>query len=42
MQFGVERAMASAVGRRQSFVEHRKGAIGITRPGLRLGQCDLQ
>ena len=42
MQFRFERAMASAVGRRQRFVEDRNGAVGIARPGFGLGQRDLQ
>ena len=42
MQFRFERAIAGAVGRRQRFVEDRKGAVGIARPGFGLGQRDLQ
>ena len=42
MQFRFERAIAGAVARRQRFVEDRNGAVGIARPGLRLGQRDLE
>ena len=42
MQFRFERAKAGAVGRRERFVEDRKSAVGIARPGLGLGQRDLQ
>ena len=42
MQFRFERAIAGAVARRQRFVEDGDGAVGIARPGLGLGQRDLQ
>jgi hypothetical protein len=31
MQFGFERAIAQAIGRRQRFIEDRNGAILIAR-----------
>ena len=42
MQFRFERAIASAVGRRQGFVEDGDGAVGIARPGLGLAKRNLQ
>ena len=42
MQFCFERAVAGAVAYHQRFVEDRNGAVGIARPGLRLGQRNLE
>ena len=42
MKLRFERVIPSAVGRRQRLIEDHKGAIGITRPRLGLGQSDLQ
>jgi hypothetical protein len=42
MQFRFERATPGAVGRRQHFVEDRKGALGVARPKYGFGQRDFQ
>jgi hypothetical protein len=42
MQFCFERAVAGAVARRQRFIEDCNGAVWIARPGLRLGQRNLE
>ena len=42
MQLSFKCAKARAVARRQRFVEDGDGAVGIARPGFRLGQRDLQ
>jgi hypothetical protein len=42
MQFRFKCAMTQAIARRERFVEDRKSAIGIARPGFGLGQRDLQ
>ena len=42
MQFGFERAIADAFGRRQRFVEDREGAVEIARRGFGLSQRNLQ
>ena len=42
MQFGLERAIAGAVGRRQRFIEDGESAVGIARQSFGLSQRNFQ